>query len=312
MKQKLIVICGPTASGKTALAVSLAQRLGGEIVSADSMQVYRGMDIGTAKPAEQERGGIPHHLLDCADPGEEFGAAKFQHMARAAIAGIAGRGKLPILCGGTGLYISATVYPLTFDEAPPDEDMREELWRYAGQHGNEALYRRLMEADPKAAEAIHPNNLRRVIRALERAAGNPHVAQQNQLFGGDSLFDLGWVGLTMDRALLYHRIDERVDHMMAQGLLEEVERLRIGLAPGSTALQALGYKELVQAMDGQVTLSDAVERIKIGTRNYAKRQLTWFSRENSIRWFDPTAYDTKDQLTDDVYGYIQSTLHMSE
>ena len=312
MKQKLIVICGPTASGKTALAVSLAQRLGGEIVSADSMQVYRGMDIGTAKPAEQERGGIPHHLLDCADPGEEFGAAKFQEMARAAIEGTAGRGKLPILCGGTGLYISATVYPLTFDDAQPDEDLRKELWQYAGQYGNEALHRRLMEADPKAAEAIHPNNVRRVIRALERAAGNPHEAQQNQLFGGDSLYDLAWVGLTMDRALLYRRIDERVDQMMALGLLEEVERLRTGLAPGSTALQALGYKELVQALDGRVTLSEAVERIKTGTRNYAKRQLTWFRRESAIRWFDPTAYHPKDLLITDVCGYIQSTLHMSD
>jgi tRNA dimethylallyltransferase len=294
MKQKLVIICGPTASGKTALAVSVAQNLDGEILSADSMQVYRGMNIGTAKPSEQERGGIPHHLLDCAAPGEDFGAARYQAMARAAISDIAGRGKLPILCGGTGLYISATVYPLTFSDAQPDEDLRMELSQYAEKHGNEALHQRLLESDPKAAAEIHPNNVRRVIRALERANAKPDDSQQNELFNGNPLYDLAWVGLTLDRPVLYRRIDERVEAMMSQGLWEEVQSLRNRLAPGSTALQALGYKELLQEIEGQASLAEAVNRIKTGTRNYAKRQLTWFRRDERVTWIEASGRSARD------------------
>lgn len=310
-KQKLIVICGPTASGKTALAVSLAQKCAGEIISADSMQVYRGMDIGTAKPTETERGGVPHHLLDCVDPGEDFGAAMFQRMARACIDDITSRGKIPILCGGTGLYINATVYPLTFDNADPDDSYRRELLEYAAKNGNEALHALLAKADPESAASIHPNNVRRVIRALERARMGNNESASNQLFNGDLLYEMAWVGFAMDRAELYRRIDERVDKMMESGLLEEVKSLAGEFGIGSTALQALGYKELLWYLNGRIPLNEAIDQIKTGSRNYAKRQLTWFRRESTIQWFDVLRYHSKDALLDDISGYIRSSLHMS-
>lgn len=309
-KLKLAVICGPTASGKTALAVDVARALGGEIVSADSMQVYRGMDIGTAKPGREERGGIPHHLIDCADPDESFGAAVYRDMARACIEDIAGRGKLPILCGGTGLYISAVVYPLDFSNAVPDSKYRQEMQEYAGEHGNEALYALLTDSDPVAAKAIHPNNVRRVIRALERIRSvEREEPRENALFSGVPLYDAAWVGLSTNRETLYKRIENRVGAMMRQGLLNEVRQISGKYGAGSTALQALGYKELVRHLNGGATLEEAMQQIKTGTRNYAKRQLTWFKRERSIRWFD-TGDVNSGELLAAVTGYIRETLHI--
>lgn len=312
-KQQLIVICGPTASGKTALAVDVAQRLGGEVISADSMQIYRGMDIGTAKPTAEEMGGIAHHMISCAEVGQEYSAAIYRDKARACIADIAARGKLPILCGGTGLFISATVYPLDFSDAAVDTAYRMELAEYAQQHGNEALHEKLSGIDPNAAKDIHPNNVRRVIRALEKAhsTGREDNPGEQQLFNGEPLYDLVWIGLTMDRAVLYKRIEARVDSMMKQGLLAEVERLSAQYNRESTAFQALGYKELLEYMRGNTTLMQAVEQIKIGTRNYAKRQLTWFRRENRIKWFDTGVYGSREALTEAVTGYIQEALHIS-
>ena len=314
-KQKLVVICGPTASGKTALAVDVARRFGGEVVSADSMQVYRGMDIGTAKPTERERGGVPHHMLDCAEPGEEYGAAVYREQARACISDISCRGKLPILCGGTGLYISATVYPLDFSNAEADEEFRAELQEFVKTKGSEALHGWLVALDPDAARAIHPNNVRRVIRALEKArtTGSSSSAppESNQLFNGKPLYDMAWIGLTMDRENLYRRIEARVDEMMARGLPDEVRMLTSALGPRSTALQAIGYKELLRYFNGEITEEQAVELIKVGTRNYAKRQLTWFRRERAIRWFDTAASGSREALDETVSGYIRETLHIN-
>lgn len=312
-KQKLVVICGPTATGKTALAVSMAQRFGGEVVSADSMQIYKGMDIGTAKPTEQERGGIPHHMIDFAEIGEEYGASFYSIHARECIEDIAERGKLPILCGGTGLYISAVVYPLDFNGTGADTAYRAELADFANKYGSMALYQKLAELDAEAANAIHPNNVRRVIRALEiiKKQGNSCLARSQKIFNDDPLFELAWVGLTMDRGVLYSRIDARVDNMMEMGLLEEVETLAKQYGKGSIAFQALGYKELLCYLNGQTTREAAVDQIKTGTRNYAKRQLTWFKRENNIQWFDVGEFGDRDSLNMAVYGYIQSKLHIS-
>lgn len=310
-KLKLAVICGPTASGKTALAVDIALLLGGEVVSADSMQVYRGMDIGTAKPSAEEMRSIPHHMLDCAEPGEMFGAAAYRERARACIADIAVRGKLPILCGGTGLYISAVVYPLDFAEIGADEILRAELHAYAAEHGAAALHERLRIVDPAAAENTHPNNVRRVIRALEKArAGREAACGEQRLFNAEPLYELAWAGLTMDRAALYQRIDRRVDDMMRRGLPDEVRRLAKRYGRSSTAFQALGYKELLDYIDGKASPEQAAERVKTGTRNYAKRQMTWFRREKSIRWFDAGAY-SREALGEAVAGYIRSSLHMT-
>lgn len=311
-KQRLAIICGPTASGKTRLAVAAALKFGGEVVSADSMQVYRGMDIGTAKPTVKETRSVPHHMLDCAEVGEEYGAAAYREQARAVIADIGSRGRLPILCGGTGLYISAVVYPLDFANAGADEELRADLQEYAKEHGAAALHERLRQADPAAASAIHPNNVRRVIRAMEKslAAGMKPAAGQS-LFNGEPLYNLAWVGLTMDRQELYGRIDGRVDAMMEQGLLDEVRQLAAQHDRDTTAFQALGYKELLDYIGGEISLSDAVARIKTGTRNYAKRQMTWFRRENRIRWFDTGDFDTNGTLDNAVFGYIQASLHIT-
>lgn len=312
-KQKLLVVCGPTASGKTRLAVDIALKFGGEVVSADSMQVYRGMDIGTAKPTMQETRGVPHHMMNCAQPGTAYGAAVYRDRARECISEISSRGRLPILCGGTGLYISAVVYPLDFAGADADGQLRQELQSLAERHGVEALHEKLKQADPDAAASIHPNNVRRVIRALEKAhapGGSQDTGQS--LFNGEPLYDLAWIGLTMNRQALYQRIDVRVDEMMARGHIDEVRGLTAVLRSDSTAFQAIGYKELLAYINGKTTLKEAVEQIKSGTRNYAKRQMTWFKRESSIRWFDIGDFDSLECMETAVFGYIRSSLHMSE
>jgi tRNA dimethylallyltransferase len=313
--QKLIIICGPTACGKTALAVSVARQFGGEVISADSMQIYRGMDIGTAKPTISERGGVPHHMIDCAWIGEDYSAAIYQKQARECIEDITARGKLPILCGGTGLFISATVYPLNFSDAGMDAVYRADLEEYVRKFGNDALHHKLADVDPESAKSIHPNNVKRVIRALEKARSfNPdstNNAETDQLFNASPLYDLAWIGLTMDRAVLYQRIEARVDEMMRHGLLDEVMKLSKVHNRDSKALQGLGYKELLAHIDGAVPLDKAIEQIKKGTRNYAKRQLTWFRRDNHIQWFDVGDFTSDEALNDAVFGYIMSSLHIS-
>ena len=286
----LICIAGPTASGKTGLAVALAKALNGEVVSCDSMQIYRGMDVGTAKPTPEEMQGVPHHLLDVADPGEDFSVGRYVRLATEAITDIHSRGRTAIVAGGTGLYLDSLVKGEEF--APPSrEGERKFLEDAAEQKGIEYVYDMLMEADPETAERLHLSDRKRIIRAMEvfLITGLPlswHIAQSRQR---PPRYRPAWLGLNLrDRAKLYARIDARVDQMLAQGLEQEVQRLLdAGVDPQTTAMQAIGYKELASALRGECTVEEAASRIKQASRNYAKRQLTWFRRNDKIRWIYP-------------------------
>lgn len=286
-KKPLIVIAGPTASGKTALSIDLAGRIGGEIISADSMQVYRHMDIGSAKVMPEEMQGIPHHLIDVLDPTEEFNVVVFQKLAGEAIREIESRGHIPVIVGGTGFYIQALVYDIDFTETEEDSALREELAEIARLKGPGELHRLLEEADPASARAIHENNVKRMIRALEfyRQTGKRISEHNEQERGKDSPWNLFYYVLTMERSLLYDRINRRVDRMMEQGLPEEVERLRqMGCRADMTSMQGLGYKEILAYLEHGGSLAETAERIKQNTRHFAKRQLTWFRRERDVRW----------------------------
>lgn len=286
-KKPLIVIAGPTASGKTALSIDLAGRIGGEIISADSMQVYRHMDIGSAKVMPEEMQGIPHHLIDVLDPTEEFNVVVFQKLAGEAIREIESRGHIPVIVGGTGFYIQALVYDIDFTETEEDSALREELAEIARLKGPGELHRLLEEADPASARAIHENNVKRMIRALEfyRQTGKRISEHNEQERGKESPWNLFYYVLTMERSLLYDRINRRVDRMMEQGLPEEVERLRqMGCRADMTSMQGLGYKEILAYLEHGGSLAETAERIKQNTRHFAKRQLTWFRRERDVRW----------------------------
>lgn len=286
MTKKIIAVAGPTASGKTALAVELAKRISGEVVSCDSMQIYRGMDIGTAKPDEAEKCHIPHHMIDITDPDSPFSVAEFCRMARCAIDDILQRGKVPILAGGTGLYMDSVLNNIDFADFESDPDFRAEMQELANTQGNEALHSILAEKDPQAAENIHPNNVRRVIRALEVCAVTGKTfTQVNALSRRSPVYKALILGIDTDRQLLYDRIDKRVDLMMERGLLDEVRGLySAGIQRDTTAMQAIGYKELLDFIDGRMSLTEAVDKIKQESRRYAKRQLTWFRRNDEIKW----------------------------
>lgn len=284
----LWVIAGPTASGKTDLAIWLARQFDGEIVSADSMQLYRGMNIGTAKPTAEEQAAAPHHLIDCIDPKEPFNAALYQPMARAAIEDILRRDRQPILAGGTGLYVNAVVYPLTFTEAAEDAAYRDEMRTYAQRHGEQALYDKLNEIDPDTAGRLHPHDIKRVIRALEiRHLTGEGSGDYRKRVEATPLYGARMAGITMERGRLYERINQRVDAMVGAGLVTEVKSLlESGCARDMISMQGLGYKEIIGYLDGAYGLTTAVDMIKLRTRRFAKRQLTWFRRDKHIRWFD--------------------------
>ena len=293
MKQPLIIIAGPTAVGKTALSVALAKRIGGEIVSADSMQVYRGMDIGTAKVTKEETCGVPHHLIDVLDPKDPFNVMTFRSMVKDAVRGIASRGNVPVLVGGTGFYIQSVLYEVQFEEDASSEELRKELEQEAAVLGAEKMHERLRALDPDAAEAIHPNNIKRVIRALEYclSTGRKISVHNREQRERTSPYSFLFYVLTMDRAALYQRIDLRVDQMMEQGLLAEVKRLRDeGVTSDMVSMQGLGYRQIFDYLEGIATLDEAVERIKRETRHFAKRQLTWFRREPDARWINVSEF----------------------
>ena len=293
-KEPLIILTGPTAVGKTALSLSLAERVNGEIISADSMQVYRGMDIGSAKIMPEEQKGIPHHLIDVLDPDEEFHVVRFVQMAKEAMEDIRSRGKVPILTGGTGFYIQAMLYDIDFTESGEDDSYRRELETYAKEQGAEKLHEKLKEVDPISAEKIHANNVKRVIRALEyyELTGEPISAHNEREKERTSPYNFSYFVLTDDRENLYARIETRIDEMLSEGLVEEVRSLKkMGCHRGMVSMQGLGYKEILEYLDGECSLEEAVYTLKRDTRHFAKRQLTWFRRENAVTWLDKQQFD---------------------
>lgn len=297
-KPKVLAVCGPTASGKTWLGVELALALGGEVISADSMQIYKGMDIASAKPAKEEMKGVPHHLIDFLDRSVTFSAADYVKLAREKIEDILSRGKLPIIVGGTGLYIDSLLNNVNFSEIKSDEAYRNELYRYAGENGNAALYEMLLSADPEAAEVIHMNNLVRVVRALEviHVSGRKFSELKAESRLVESPYDPLILGLnSADRAVLYDRINRRVDEMVKAGLVEEARQLWNSSAM-KTAANAIGYKELIPYFENTMTLEDCIDKIKQETRRYAKRQLTWFRKNDSIEWIITDDFSKKCEI----------------
>lgn len=296
-KKPLIVLTGPTAVGKTKLSIALAKAVDGEIISADSMQVYKYMDIGSAKIMPEEMQGVPHHLVDVLLPEEEFHVARFQEMAKAAMKEIYGRGRIPILVGGTGFYIQAVVKDVDFTETETDSSYRDELELFAKEHGAEALHEKLKEVDPAAAGEIHANNVKRTIRALEffHQTGTRISEHNQEQKEKETPYRTSYFVLNDERSRLYERIDKRVDQMLEAGLLDEVKMLKErGYTKDMVSMQGLGYKEILDYLDGNCTLEEAVYILKRDTRHFAKRQLTWFRREKSVIWVNKNEFDYDD------------------
>lgn len=307
-KRPLVILTGPTAVGKSALAVSLAKEIGGEIISADSMQVYRHMDIGSAKITAEEMAGVSHHLIDMLDPTEEFNVVVFQRMATEAMKQIYDRGHIPILAGGTGFYIQAVLYDIDFTENDEDTALRAALEAEAARKGPAVLYERLRTIDPASCEIIHANNIKRVIRAIEfyEKTGKPISEHNREQKERVSFYNSAYFVLQDDRDRLYQKIEERVELMLSQGLVEEVRVLReMGCTRDMVSMQGLGYKEILAYLEGEITMEEAVYRIKRDTRHFAKRQMTWFRREKEVLWIDKRDFDYNSQL---ILEYMQEIL----
>ncbi len=297
-KKPLIVLAGPTAVGKTALSLCLAREVNGAVISADSMQVYRGMDIGSAKVRPEERAGVPHYLIDILDPTEEFHVVRFQEAAKRSLAEIYAAGQMPIVVGGTGFYIQALLYDIDFTEQDDDPALREAYERIAEEQGAHALHEKLRAVDPDAADAIHENNIKRTIRALEfyEKSGQPISAHNAAERQKESPYRFCYFVLNAPRDKIYAAIDERVDRMLEAGLVDEVNALREGgCRRDMVSMQGLGYKELLDYLAGETSLPEAVDTIKRDTRHYAKRQLTWFRRERGVIWIDKEKFDNDNE-----------------
>jgi len=305
----LLAIVGPTATGKTDLSVRVARNLGAEIVSADSMLVYRHMNIGTAKPTPEETKGVPHHLIDVADPGEMYNVSRYSHSAVKVIELLHRRKKLPILVGGTGLYVKAVIDGYNFSKVGTDPELREKLTKECENLGSEALHHRLKKVDPETAARLHTNDVKRVIRALEvfYLSGRTLSSDAGKL--EKSPYNILMYGLTMDRKELYSRIEQRVDKMLGQGLVDEVKGLLDkGYSSSLTSMQGLGYKEIILYLNGALSLGEAVDLLKMNTRRFAKRQLTWFRRDGRIRWIDVgqrTAEEVSEEITKAAEGVFK-------
>lgn len=308
-KRPLVILTGPTAVGKTALSITLAKAIGGEIISADSMQVYRRMDIGSAKITQEEMDGVPHHLIDVLEPEQEFNVVVFQKLAKQAAEEIYSRGHIPIVAGGTGFYIQALVYDIDFTENDEDTALRHSLEEQARRDGPEALFERLRAVDPESCESIHAHNIKRVIRAIEfyEKTGkkiSDHNREQRQ---NTSPYNVAYFVLNDNRERIYERINARTDQMMAQGLEEEVRALwESGCRRDMVSMQGLGYKEMLAYLEGEISLDEAVYLIKRDTRHFAKRQLTWFRREKEVIWIDKTVFDQNSQ---NIINYMKDFLH---
>lgn len=312
MKRPLVILTGPTAVGKTELSLQLAKRIGGEIISADSMQVYRHMDIGSAKIMPQQMQGIRHYLIDEFEPWEEFHVVKFKEYAKRYIEEIYDKGKIPIIVGGTGFYIQALLYDIDFKEQEESKTFREQLDLKAQLYGNEYIHDILKSIDPKAAEQIHPNNRKRVIRAIEfYCETGERISEHNeQERNRTSPYQFAYFVLNDDRKKLYERIDKRVDEMITEGLVEEVKSLRdMGCDRSLVSMQGLGYKEILSYLAGEITLEEAIYIIKRDTRHFAKRQLTWFKREKDVIWVDKQAYAYDE---DEILSFLLEQLSLRE
>lgn len=289
-KHKVIVICGPTASGKTALSIELAKKINGEIVSADSMQIYKDMDIGTAKPTKQEMGEIKHYLLDFVSPEDRYSVAQYKQDAKKAIKEIINKGKTPIIVGGTGLYVDSLIYEIEYNDIKLDEEYRKKLEKIAEEQGLEELYKKAVEIDPEAMKKISQNDKKRIMRVLEiyHSTGKTKTEQEKESRKNPVEYDYRVFAINWDREILYQRINKRVDIMVEQGLIEEVKEILDKYDKFPTAMQGLGYKEVVDYLNGIYTKEEMIEKIKLETRRYAKRQLTWFRKNKQTIWLDGT------------------------
>ena len=307
---KIIALAGPTAVGKTKFAMKLADEFDGEIVSCDSMQLYKYMDIGSAKPTPEEMEQARHHLVDMIDPREEFSVAEYQRLAKQAISDIFSRGKLPVISGGTGLYLNSLLYDMDFSAAPQDQAYRQELAEIAEKQGNDVLHSMLAEQDPQAAAAIHPNNRKKVIRALERLReGEGRVRPFSGIKNETKDYDVLLIGLTRERAELYDRINRRVDILVEQGLFDEVEKLRdMGLTAENISMKGIGYKEILDFFSGKYTRDEAIDTIKKNTRHYAKKQLTWFRRYDKMNWYNISEFDNDDNAAGVIAAWVRKNL----
>lgn len=304
---KIIVIAGPTAVGKTRYSIEIAKVFNGEIVSADSMQLYKYMDIGSAKPDKEELSQVRHHLIGEIDPREPFSAAQYQKLAKAAIADITARGRQPIISGGTGLYINSLIYDINFTSPPAEGDYRRELENLAMSEGNEHIHARLAEKDPEAAARIHPNNLKKMIRALEviESSGNRIMPFENS-FVKTFDYETELICLTRDRAELYDRINSRVGLFIDRGIVDEVSSLlNMGLDAEDISMKGIGYKEIIGYLRGEYGLPDAIYLIRRNTRRYAKRQLTWFRRYDNMKWFNLSEYENDDVAVEDIIKWLR-------
>ena len=300
-KDKLIILAGPTASGKTAVSVDLAKRIGGEIISADSMQIYRGMDIGTAKITSDEMQGVKHYLINVLDPKEDFNIVKFQNMVKCSIEEIKKNGHIPILVGGTGFYIQSIIYDIKFDKEDDNGSIRKVLEEEYDKMGADFMYEKLKKIDSISAENIHKNNKKRIIRAIEYfLINNALISEHNELQRKKtSPYDFRFFVLNPKRDILYDRINKRVDKMVERGLVDEVKSLiESGLSIDNISMQGIGYKEIVEYLEGNIPLDKAVENIKQNTRHMAKRQVTWFKRERDVIYIDPFEFENNEKIVD--------------
>ncbi len=301
IKDKLIILAGPTASGKTAVSVDLAKRIGGEIISADSMQIYRGMDIGTAKVTADEMQGVKHYLINVSDPKEDFNIVKFQNMVKCSIEEIKKNGHIPILVGGTGFYIQSIIYDIKFDKEDDNGSIRKVLEEEYDKMGADFMYEKLKKIDSISAENIHKNNKKRIIRAIEYfLINNTLISEHNELQRKKtSPYDFRFFVLNPKRDILYDRINKRVDKMVEKGLVDEVKSLiESGLSIDNISMQGIGYKEIVEYLEGNIPLDKAVENIKQNTRHMAKRQVTWFKRERDVIYIDPFEFENNEKIVD--------------
>ena len=308
-KQPLIVVVGPTASGKTKLSIELAKAYNGEIISADSMQIYKGMSVATAKPTANEMEGIKHYLIDFLEPETEFSVADYVRLAREAIDDIASKGKIPIIVGGTGLYINSLIDNVKFDDTCSNTAIRDELYAIAKEKGNNYLWNELLKIDPLTAEKVHENNLSRVVRAIEvfRETGVPISQHKINSRAEESPYEPVMIGLTFkDRNKLYEKIEKRVDIMAQQGMVDEAREIYLN-HKASTAHQAIGYKELIPYLENNATLEECLDKIKLETRHYAKRQLTWFRRDERIKWFEIDEFVNYKKFLEKVKNYVAKT-----